>query len=130
MTTTFERLSALPPSTSLITAILADAVGACVVIHDPTRLEWDVTLPMPTAKPVTYRIELDLEIPTRVYVAHRPWSQLQAFARFDWPVGSTSSLLAEVETLRREVLDVDGKIVRACEGFQRESEAYRWCAGA
>ncbi|MGZ3455160.1 MAG: hypothetical protein ACXVEF_36485 [Polyangiales bacterium] len=102
-----------------MSALTADVPGAAVTIHDPWRLEWTVTLPFPSTGSLRYTMKAELEIPTRLYVEHRPWSHLQALARLDWPLGNRQSTLAEVDVLRREVLDVDGKLVRACEGFRR-----------
>ena len=121
MATTFERLSRPTLAPELLTALRADAPGAAVAIHDPSRLEWSVTLPL-HAGSLRYSIEAELEVPTRLYVEHRPWSHLQALARFDWPAAGAHSALAEVDLLRREVLDVDGQLVRASEGFRRHCQ--------
>lgn len=102
-----------------MTALRADVAGAAIAIHDPSRLEWAVTLPLPASGSLRYAIEAELEVPTRLYVEHRAWSHLQALARFDWPAASAQSALAEVDVLRRGVLEVDRKLLRSSEGFRR-----------
>jgi hypothetical protein len=118
VTTSLDRLSFSSLAPSLTEAMRADVASANVTIHDPSRLEWSVTVPTPTTSTLRYEIQAELEVPTRFYVEHRPWSKLQALARLDWPEAGPRSKLAEVDVLRREVLDVDGKLLRACEGFR------------
>src|SRR5437867_2369304 len=60
-------------------------VDVRVGIHNASRLEWSVSVPLPEAKPINYSIDVELDIPSNAFARHAPWDQLQAFTRLDGP---------------------------------------------
>jgi hypothetical protein len=88
-----------------------------LAIHDASRVEWSVALPLPERRAVAYTIDVEMEIPSHAFARQTPWDQLQSFTRLD---GSESS--GDVETidgLRRSAVAVAGKLARASDGFAR-----------
>jgi len=96
----------------------AEHADARLEIHDASRLEWAVSLPLPERGRSEYAIELDLEIPAHVLAAHSPWDHLQELARLDGPGDSTPSI-ATADGVRRFAVASAAKIARAHEGFRR-----------
>lgn len=89
-----------------------------LAIHDTSRLEWAVSVPLPRTGENEYAIELDLEIPAHVIAVHSPWDHLQEFTRLDGP-DDTSPSVATIDGLRRFAVGVASKMGRAHEGFGR-----------
>ena len=54
-----------------------------VGIHDASRVEWSVTLPLPKGGPLAYSFDVEMRIPSNAFARHSPWDQLQAFTRLD-----------------------------------------------
>lgn len=89
-------------------------------VHDASRLEWSVSLPMPAASQDTYSIDVEMEIPANVFARHLPWDQLQSWTRLDGAAqepaaGQTPS----VDALRRGAVAFANKLARGSEGFAR-----------
>lgn len=92
-----------------------------VEIHDASRLEWSVAVPLAQGEPVHASVELDLEVPENTYVAHDLWTQLQIYTRLDSPVEPLrSDELDSIDAIRRAVLGVLGRLSRAKSGFKRQ----------
>ena len=53
-------------------ATSADAVVR-LEIHDASRVEWSVSVPLPEDAPLKYAIEVELEIPSNAFARHTPW---------------------------------------------------------
>ncbi len=96
------------------------AADVRLAIHDTSRLEWAVSVPLPRSGDTTYTIEVDLEVPAHVLAAHSPWDHLQEFTRLDQPDDTTPSVTT-VDGLRRFAVGVAAKIARAHEGFGRHA---------
>jgi hypothetical protein len=94
-------------------------------IHDASRLEWSVGIPLPERTPRTYSIDVEMEIPSNAFVRHVPWDQLQQFTRLD---GSDSiavdSAIVDIDALRRGAVAVANRMAKASDGFARH------CLGA
>jgi len=91
-----------------------------LAIHDTSRLEWSVSVPMPANGETDYAIEVDLEVPAHVLAAHSPWDQLQELARLDQP-NDTAPSVATVDALRWFAVGVAAKVARAHDGFGRHA---------
>ncbi|HEY1957152.1 MAG TPA: hypothetical protein VGH28_16140 [Polyangiaceae bacterium] len=104
-------------------AVVRDATDAADVrleVHDTSRLEWAVSVPLPRDGETEYAIELDLEFPAHVLAEHSPWDHLQELARLDGPDDMTTSV-ATIDCVRRFVVAVAAKMGRAHEGFARHA---------
>jgi hypothetical protein len=91
-----------------------------LAIHDTSRLEWAVSVPLPREGNTTYAIEVDLEVPAHVLAMHSPWDHLQELARLDQPDDTVPSV-ATIDGLRRFAVGVAAKMARAHEGFGRHA---------
>lgn len=91
-----------------------------LAIHDTSRLEWAVSVPLPSTGATDYTIEVDLEVPAHVLAAHSPWDHLQELARLDQP-GDTAPSVATIDGLRRFAVGVAAKMARSHEGFGRHA---------
>jgi len=92
-----------------------------VGVHDASRLEWSLSLPLPENDvPVTYSLKVEMQIPQNAFVRHAPWDQMQAFTRLD---GAGSSFAVDdvvtIDALRRSALAMANQLTRASDGFQR-----------
>jgi hypothetical protein len=91
-----------------------------VAVHDASRLEWSVSLPLPAAgEPVRYRLKVEVEVPQNAFVRHVPWDQLQAFTRLDGPAITAVGDLVTIDALRRDALAIANQLSRAADGFTR-----------
>src|SRR5580704_12492088 len=83
-------------------------------VHDASRLEWSISIPLPDERTLPYAIEVELEIPANAFARHTPWDQLQSFTRLDGPelaVDSTNGVT--IDGLRRRAVAVANKLARA-----------------
>ena len=60
-------------------------------IHDSSRFEWTLSIPLPAARKVAYDLRVQLEVPTGAVGRQNPWEQLQTFSRLDGPTGVATS---------------------------------------
>jgi hypothetical protein len=89
-------------------------------VHDASRLEWSVSIPLPERGRATYAIEVELEIPANVFARHLPWDQLQSWTRLDGPAEAPPLVEApSIDALRRGAIAFAHKLARASEGFAR-----------
>ncbi len=89
-------------------------------VHDASRLEWSVAVPLPSEVPRTYSIEVEMDIPANAFARHTPWDQMQSFTRLDG--GALFAFDADVisiDALRRGAIALANKMARASEGFAR-----------
>jgi hypothetical protein len=98
----------------------AERADVRLEVHDTSRLEWAVSLPLPESGQNPYAIEVDLEVPAHVLAAHSPWDHLQELARLDGPDDTVPSV-ATIDDVRRFVVGVSAKLSRASEGFGRHA---------
>ena len=105
--------------------VLEDARGADdaqvrLEIHDASRLEWSISIPLPEDRPLAYAIDVELEIPSNAFAQHAPWDQLQSFTRLDGPeIGGGATDPLTIDGLRRHALAVAAKLARAGDAFAR-----------
>src|SRR5215471_9896214 len=91
-------------------------------IHDASRLEWSVSLPLPSEEDeeLGYTIQVEMEIPSNAFARHSPWDQLQSFTRLDGPAEPVRKGDAiSIDALRRGALSLANKLSRASDGFAR-----------
>src|SRR5271170_2280621 len=87
-------------------------------IHDASRIEWSVSLPLPEGRPCAYSIAVEMEIPSNALARHMPWDQLQSFTLLD---GGEAFRLDEdivtIDSLRRNTVAVTSRMARVGEEF-------------
>jgi hypothetical protein len=99
---------------------LQEGAGAVrVAVHDASRIEWSLSVPLPKNGPLDYSLRVELQIPSNTFVRHSPWDQMQAFTRLDGPAASTLNEAVTIDELRRGALAAAGKLARASDGFSR-----------
>src|SRR5690242_9850091 len=90
-----------------------------VAVHDASRVEWSLSLPLPDEKPVEYSLDVSIEIPNNTFVRHSPWEQLQGFTRLDGPAITQAGDVVTIDHLRRGALAMASQLARASDGFSR-----------
>ena len=88
-----------------------------VGVHDASRIEWSVTVPLPRVQTLRYSMRLEMQIPS--LVTHAPWEQLQSFTRLDGPAITLSRGVDTIDMLRRSALALAAKLSRASDGLTR-----------
>jgi len=111
-------------STSLVyrrsRAVPTSGLGLRVDVHDASRLEWIVAVPLPEAGTLAYTVEVQLEIPANVFAPHAAWAQLQSWARLDGSAGRAGANDdVTVDVLRRGAIAFAPKLTVAHDGFAR-----------
>jgi hypothetical protein len=98
------------------------AEGAVTVgIHDATRFQWTVTVPLPARGKLAYSIQVDLEVPTNAAARQAPWEQIQTFTRLDEAPGPVPEAGATIDALRRAAVSLRRMLARAGAGFARHA---------
>jgi hypothetical protein len=92
-------------------------------LHDSSRFEWTLSIPLPTARKVPYELFVQLEVPAGALGRQNPWEQLQTFSRLDGPTGIASSCDVTVDAVRRGAVTVTQMLARARDGFARHCDA-------
>lgn len=91
-----------------------------VGVHDASRLEWSVSVPLPERGELEYAIEVEIAIPSNAFAPHEPWSQMQAFTRLDGPALLTGGEGGvTIDALRRGALAFAGRLSRTGDDFAR-----------
>lgn len=91
-----------------------------VGVHDASRLEWSLSVPLPSDAPLDYTLRVEIQIPQNTFVRHTPWDQMQAFTRLDGPaIAHASSDVVSIDQLRRGALAMAHQLARASDGFGR-----------
>src|SRR5216684_2251696 len=68
-----------------------DAPELQVSVHDSSRFEWQVVLPIPGSGTVPYSIETEFEIPSNALSGHSPWDLMQGLTWLDAALGAVAS---------------------------------------
>jgi hypothetical protein len=114
---------AAPAAETYATRDVADKADVRLAVHDTSRIEWAVSVPLPGntrgSGDTEYAIELDLEVPAHVLAAHSPWDHLQEFTRLDGPDDTAS--VESIDALRRFAVGIASKLARTNEGFSRHA---------
>src|SRR5699024_8850785 len=95
------------------------AARARGAVHDASRVEWSVSLPLPDEKPGAYALDVSIEIPSNTFVRHSPWEQLQGYTRLDGPAITQAGDVVTIDLLRRGALAMASQLARASDGFSR-----------
>src|ERR1700754_617298 len=92
-----------------------------VGVHDASRLEWSLSVPLPEPKegPAHYSLRVEMHVPHNAYVRHVPWDQMQSFTRLDGPAYAAVGDVVTIDALRRGALAMANQLARASDGFQR-----------
>jgi hypothetical protein len=113
-----EALQSVPIPSEVIQR--QDDVDVRLDVHDASRLEWSVSIPLPERGQLRYAIDVELEIPANVFARHLPWDQLQSWTRLDGVAdGARRGETPSIDTLRRGAMAFAHKVARASEGFAR-----------
>lgn len=98
----------------------ADQAGQVRVgVHDASRLEWSVSIPLPASGSIDYSLRVEIQIPQSSFVRHVPWDQMQAYTRLDGPAIAASGDVVTIDALRRGALAMASQLARASDGFAR-----------
>ena len=90
-----------------------------VGVHDASRIEWSLSVPLPNDAPLDYSLRVEMQIPTNTFVRHTPWDQMQAFTRLDGPAVAAHGDVVSIDQLRRGALAMASQLARASDGFSR-----------
>lgn len=92
-----------------------------VAVHDASRLEWSLSVPLPETgeEAAPYSLRVEMQIPQNAFVRHTPWDQMQAFTRLDGPAIAAVGDVVTIDALRRGALAMANQLARASDGFQR-----------
>ena len=116
-------IAEIPRASALSSTELAadeNDVDVRLDVHDASRLEWSVSIPMPESGSAEYAIDVELEIPANVFAQHAPWDQLQSWTRLDGPAEAVRVNAApSIDALRRGAIAFANRLARASEGFSR-----------
>jgi hypothetical protein len=90
-------------------------------VHDASRFEWTVAIPLPEKDDAEYELVAELEVPANVFAQHVPWERLQSWTRLDRPTGALAPGEAvTTDELRRVAIGVAQRISRGGDRFARE----------
>jgi hypothetical protein len=90
-------------------------------VHDASRFEWTVAIPLPDRQDAEYELVAELEVPANVFAQHVPWERLQSWTRLDRPTGALAPGEAvTTDELRRIAIGVAQRISRGGDRFARE----------
>src|ERR1700687_1259579 len=95
-----------------------DAPELQVSVHDSSRFEWQVGVPIPGAGTIPYSIETEFEIPSNALSGHSPWDLVQGFTRLDADLASVRTD-GSVNSLRQKAVSLARMLDRARTGFAR-----------
>jgi hypothetical protein len=87
-------------------------------VHDASRMEWSVVLPVQAQEESTYQIEFEVDVPSNLFVPHEPWEHFQCFGRFAEGIESGASA-ESIDALRRETLSTASRLARAHDALIR-----------
>jgi hypothetical protein len=105
---------------SLAPASTREGVGRVRLgVHDASRVEWSVSLPMPLQRAEAYEVEFELTIPQSAFVQHAPWEHLQSFTRLDSPHAQGGDVVT-IDALRQVALAFAHRVSKRSEEFQRQ----------
>lgn len=90
-----------------------------VAVHDASRLEWSLSVPLPERGERSYALRVEIQIPQNAFVRHAPWDQIQTFSRLDGPALAQNGDLVTIDALRRGALAMASQLARASDGFSR-----------
>src|SRR4029077_11542683 len=74
-----------------------------VGVHDASRLEWSLSVPLPEpgSAPASCGLLFELHIPANAFGRHVPWDEKQAFTRLYGPAYAAVGDVVTIDALRR-----------------------------
>jgi hypothetical protein len=91
-----------------------------VGVHDPARVEWVASVPLPQTGDRKYDIDFVIELPATIYAPHDQWERLQSLSRLQSPSDAANSGdRSDVDDIRRDILAAASKLKTQREGFER-----------
>ncbi|MDB4945490.1 MAG: hypothetical protein JWP97_5024 [Labilithrix sp.] len=90
-----------------------------MAVHDASRIEWSLSVPLPKDASLDYSLRVELSIPSNTFVRHLPWDQMQSFTRLDGPAVAQHGDAVSIDQLRRGALAMASQLARASDGFSR-----------
>ena len=113
-------IAELTTQTFATTEAAEEAGKVRVGVHDASRVEWSLSLPLPADNAQSYSLKVEIRIPHNAFVRHVPWDQMQAFTRLDGPAHAPDAGdIATIDELRRGALATAHQLSRASKAFQR-----------
>jgi hypothetical protein len=106
-------------ATAVLELQQVDSPPIRIGIHDASRFEWSVSIPLPEHGARSYEIEVELEVPTNAVARLNPWEQLQMLTRLDGTESAPLSDDTTVDALRRGAVWLTHLLARARDGFAR-----------
>ena len=103
----------------------SDGPSARLSIHDATTLEWSARLPLLPQESLSYRLDVELEMPANVVPQTSQWGQLRSFTRLDMQVEHVSPEDTTIDSLRRHGAAVASKLAWSSTGFARHCDRAR-----
>jgi hypothetical protein len=99
----------------------SNAVLVEVGVHDISRFEWRVGIPVPSHGRSEYTVDAEFELPSNAVSSRSPWDQLQGLTRLEGihSIPASSSAAETTEAVRRRVLALQQMLRRAKEGVIR-----------
>lgn len=97
-------------------------------VHDASRLEWSVSIPLPEHAARSYSIDVELDIPSNAFARHAPWNQLQTFTRLeasDELMRQNPKQAQTIDSLRRGAVSLAHRLARSSDGFSRHTRGAR-----
>lgn len=90
-------------------------------MHDASRFEWRVVVPLPSDDRLEYSVETEFELPSNSVSTRSPWDQLQGFTRLEGPqlIAPSQGTDASSAAIRQQVLALQQLLRRAREGIVR-----------
>jgi hypothetical protein len=112
-----ELTDHLAPDAPGTSSVLAGQVR--LGVHDASRLEWSLSIPLPEDAALPYGLDVEIQIPQNAFVRHTPWDQMQGFTRLDGPAFALANDAISIDQLRRGALAMANQLARAGGGFAR-----------
>jgi hypothetical protein len=119
MATASGELSETRDASSEVRQAAEPSAVVRVAVHDASRLEWSVSVPLPDRRPLEYTLRVELQIPQNAFVRQSPWDQMQSFTRLDGAAVSEGGDVVSIDLLRRGALAMASQLARASDAFSR-----------
>jgi uncharacterized membrane protein len=100
--------------------VLLGSADLRLEIHDASRVEWCIAVPLADDRSRKYALSITFDIPANVFARHSPWDQLQSWARLDGPDARVDAgAKTTIDSLRRATVSFAHRLARIADGFTR-----------
>jgi uncharacterized membrane protein len=100
--------------------VLLGSADLRLEIHDASRVEWCIAVPLAEDRSRKYALTITFDIPANVFARHSPWDQLQSWARLDGPDARVEpGGKTTIDSLRRATVSFAHQLARIADGFTR-----------